>query len=108
MIDEAKGEPIQRCKARSERHQRTSERAVCTPPVHLFTIIPYSLLKHVCVLLPFQAEALAEKKLRDLKVQKEEAERNVIQIDSTYHLCNLVALILSSYLIGIAEALGSS
>ncbi|KAJ0255853.1 Auxilin-like protein 1 [Hirschfeldia incana] len=45
----AKGEPIQRCKARSERHQRTSERA---------------------------AEALAEKKLRDLKVQKEEAERN--------------------------------
>ncbi|KAL0701801.1 hypothetical protein Bca4012_057923 [Brassica carinata] len=45
----AKGEPIQRCKARSERHQRTSERA---------------------------AEALAEKKLRDFKVQKEEAERN--------------------------------
>ncbi|XP_023643083.1 auxilin-like protein 1 isoform X2 [Capsella rubella] len=45
----AKGEPIQRCKARSERHQRTSDRA---------------------------AEALAEKKLRDLKAQKEQAERN--------------------------------
>ncbi|XP_024009141.1 auxilin-like protein 1 isoform X2 [Eutrema salsugineum] len=45
----AKGEPIQRCKARSERHHRTSERA---------------------------AEALAEKKLRDLKAQKEQAERN--------------------------------
>jgi hypothetical protein len=46
---EAKGEPIQRCKARSERHQRTSDRA---------------------------AEALAEKKLRDLKTQKEQTERN--------------------------------
>ncbi|CAN8239988.1 unnamed protein product [Cochlearia groenlandica] len=45
----AKGEPIQRCKARSERHQRTSDRA---------------------------AEALAEKKLHDLKAQKEQAERN--------------------------------
>uniref|UniRef100_A0A1J3FSX7 Auxilin-like protein 1 n=1 Tax=Noccaea caerulescens TaxID=107243 RepID=A0A1J3FSX7_NOCCA len=45
----AKAEPIQRCKARSERHQRTSDRA---------------------------AEALAEKKLRDLKVQKEQTERN--------------------------------
>jgi hypothetical protein len=45
----AKGEPIQRCKARSERHQRTSDRA---------------------------AEALAEKKLRDLKTQKEQTERN--------------------------------
>ncbi|KAL9311820.1 Auxilin-like protein 1 [Arabidopsis thaliana] len=45
----AKGEPIQRCKARSERHQRTSDRA---------------------------AEALAEKKLRDLKTQKEQIERN--------------------------------
>ncbi|CAH2067387.1 unnamed protein product [Thlaspi arvense] len=44
-----KGEPIQRCKARSERHQRSSDRA---------------------------AEALAEKKLRDLKAQKEQAERN--------------------------------
>ncbi|KFK41966.1 hypothetical protein AALP_AA2G195100 [Arabis alpina] len=45
----AKGEPIQRCKARSERHQRTSDRA---------------------------AEALAEKKLRDLKANKEQTERN--------------------------------
>ncbi|KAL1210152.1 Auxilin-like protein 1 [Cardamine amara subsp. amara] len=44
-----KGEPIQRCKARSERHHRTSDR---------------------------EAEALAEKKLRDLKAQKEQAERN--------------------------------
>ncbi|CAH8258236.1 unnamed protein product [Arabidopsis lyrata] len=45
----AKGESIQRCKARSERHQRTSDRA---------------------------AEALAEKKHRDLKAQKEQTERN--------------------------------
>ncbi|XP_010536345.1 PREDICTED: auxilin-like protein 1 [Tarenaya hassleriana] len=43
------GEPAQRCKARSERHQRTTERA---------------------------EKALAEKKLRDLIAQKEQAERN--------------------------------
>lgn len=85
LLDKAKGEPIQRCKARSERHQRTSERAVCTPPVHLFRYIPiFSAKTCIVCCLSFQAEALAEKKLRDLKVQKEEAERNVIHINRVH------------------------
>ncbi|KAK8513955.1 hypothetical protein V6N13_005132 [Hibiscus sabdariffa] len=48
-LDVAAGESAQRCKARLERHQRTSERA---------------------------AKALAEKNERDLLAQKEQAERN--------------------------------
>ncbi|XP_059638492.1 auxilin-like protein 1 isoform X2 [Cornus florida] len=43
------GEPAQRCKARLERHRRTAERA---------------------------AKALAEKNMRDLLAQREQAERN--------------------------------
>ncbi|KAJ4966624.1 hypothetical protein NE237_018473 [Protea cynaroides] len=45
----AEGEPARRCKARLERHQRTIERA---------------------------AKALAEKNMRDLLAQREQAERN--------------------------------
>ncbi|GFY86180.1 chaperone DnaJ-domain superfamily protein [Actinidia rufa] len=48
-LDENTGESAERCKARSERHQRTMERA---------------------------AKALAEKNMRDLLAQKEQAERN--------------------------------
>ncbi|GLT40120.1 hypothetical protein SLA2020_142760 [Shorea laevis] len=48
-FDGANGEPAQRCKARLERHQRTTERA---------------------------AKALAEKNMRDLIAQKEQAERD--------------------------------
>ncbi|PSS31324.1 Auxilin-like protein [Actinidia chinensis var. chinensis] len=47
-LDENTGESAERCKARSERHQRTMERA---------------------------AKALAEKNMRDLLAQKEQAER---------------------------------
>ncbi|KAI4332057.1 hypothetical protein L6164_016996 [Bauhinia variegata] len=49
VFDEANGDSAQRCKARSERHQRIGERA---------------------------AKALAEKNMRDLLVQKEQEERN--------------------------------
>ncbi|XP_057469719.1 auxilin-like protein 1 isoform X2 [Actinidia eriantha] len=48
-LDENSGESAERCKARSERHQMTVERA---------------------------AKALAEKNMRDLLAQKEQAERN--------------------------------
>ncbi|XP_057975734.1 auxilin-like protein 1 [Malania oleifera] len=48
-FDEMKGESAQRCQAKLERHQRTAERA---------------------------AKALAEKNMRDLLAQKEQAERN--------------------------------
>ncbi|KAH7524112.1 hypothetical protein FEM48_Zijuj06G0084400 [Ziziphus jujuba var. spinosa] len=48
-FDQVNGESAQRCKARLERHQRTAERA---------------------------AKALAEKNMRDLLAQKEQAERN--------------------------------
>lgn len=60
------------------------------------SMILFSPLKHVCVLSSFQAEALAEKKLRDLKVQKEEAERNVRHIDSSRHLQIIVIYIHTS------------
>ncbi|KAA8531901.1 hypothetical protein F0562_006382 [Nyssa sinensis] len=78
------GESAQRCKARLERHQRTAERAACVFFPFCFAL--FKKLRIFCLprnrkylklfLALFQAKALAEKNMRDLLAQREQAERN--------------------------------
>ncbi|KAK9165492.1 hypothetical protein Scep_000683 [Stephania cephalantha] len=67
-------ESAQRCKARLERHKRTVQRAIFFTMANEFNApIKDELILFV---VPFQANALAEKNMRDLLAQREQAERN--------------------------------
>ncbi|KAK9164183.1 hypothetical protein Syun_005085 [Stephania yunnanensis] len=67
-------ESAQRCKARLERHKRTVQRAIFFTTANEFNApIKDELILFV---VPFQANALAEKNTRDLLAQREQAERN--------------------------------
>lgn len=81
---EREGESAQRCRARLERHRRTAERAVRSS-IFLFSHI-MATYKNIIMSLLFQAKALAEKNMRDLVAQKEQAERNVSTHPNSFSL----------------------
>ncbi|KAJ7965323.1 auxilin-like protein 1 [Quillaja saponaria] len=77
IVDGANVESAQRCKARSERHQRIVELHGMLKLFLRFSYTDLSTYYEVHSLLwSLQEKALAEKNLRDLHAQKEQEERN--------------------------------
>lgn len=104
------GESPQRCKARLERHRRTAERAVWFSSYRVNSNQLLTSKEFVCnVLALWQAKALAEKNMRDLLAQREQAERNVMIFhEEFFELSNLLCishayLTYNSNLIFLAE-----
>lgn len=80
LNEDKPSESALRFKARNERHQRIAERAVCLLLSCCMCYLQFPVVSSRIIVYSFnifQEKALAEKNMRDLLVQKEQAERNV-------------------------------